>query len=174
MDRRDKTIRSLQERVTNLETSLRDANRNRSEEGYSNRGGRGSGRGGSSGQWETLPGYKWFLQTHRHFLTNSVQGRDLTKARGEQAAREARMERLRKEREEEKPGSGMYCWLQPSIRKAATTILKSCHQAMWYVRMLCYQPWWRGTLEAWRHPPPPSTGTYRLLRRPHWRKESTS
>ena len=50
MDRRDKTIRSLQERVTSLEASLRDANRNWSEEGYSNRGGRSSGRGGSSGR----------------------------------------------------------------------------------------------------------------------------
>ena len=58
MDRRDKTIRSLQERVTNLETSLRDANRNRSDEG-----GRGSGRGGSSGRGRgggapTIPKFK--------------------------------------------------------------------------------------------------------------------
>ena len=63
MDRRDKTIRSLQERVTNLETSLRDANRNRSDEGYSNRGGRGSGRVGSSGRGRgggapTIPKFK--------------------------------------------------------------------------------------------------------------------
>ena len=49
-DKKERSIKALQDRVASLEASLRTANRNWGDEGHSNRGGRSSGRGSSTGR----------------------------------------------------------------------------------------------------------------------------